>query len=58
MTALVDKVVMITGVAKGCGKVLAEASAAIVAAVRYLRSDDARDMTGTMLILDGGYTAQ
>jgi NAD(P)-dependent dehydrogenase (short-subunit alcohol dehydrogenase family) len=30
----------------------------LVAAVRYLCSDDARYMTGTMLILDGGYTAQ
>ena len=27
MTALADKVVMVTGVAKGCGKVLAEAFA-------------------------------
>jgi NAD(P)-dependent dehydrogenase (short-subunit alcohol dehydrogenase family) len=29
-----------------------------VAAVRYLCSDDARYVTGTMLVLDGGYTAQ
>jgi NAD(P)-dependent dehydrogenase (short-subunit alcohol dehydrogenase family) len=26
--------------------------------VRYLCSDDARYVTGSMLILDGGYTAQ
>jgi NAD(P)-dependent dehydrogenase (short-subunit alcohol dehydrogenase family) len=30
----------------------------LVAAVRYLCSDDARYMTGAMLTLDGGYTAQ
>ena len=30
----------------------------LVAAVRYLGSDDARYVTGSMLILDGGYTAQ
>jgi NAD(P)-dependent dehydrogenase (short-subunit alcohol dehydrogenase family) len=30
----------------------------LVAAVRYLLSDDARYVTGTMLVLDGGYTAQ
>jgi NAD(P)-dependent dehydrogenase (short-subunit alcohol dehydrogenase family) len=30
----------------------------LVAAVRYLCSDDARFVTGSMLILDGGYTAQ
>jgi NAD(P)-dependent dehydrogenase (short-subunit alcohol dehydrogenase family) len=30
----------------------------LVAAVRYLCSDDARFVTGTMLVLDGGYTAQ
>jgi NAD(P)-dependent dehydrogenase (short-subunit alcohol dehydrogenase family) len=30
----------------------------LVAAVRYLSSDDARYVTGTMLVLDGGYTAQ
>jgi NAD(P)-dependent dehydrogenase (short-subunit alcohol dehydrogenase family) len=30
----------------------------LVAAVRYLTSDDARYVTGTMLVLDGGYTAQ
>ena len=28
------------------------------AAVRYLCSDDVRSMTGTMLVLDGGDTAQ
>ena len=30
----------------------------LVAAVRYLCSDDARFVTGTELVLDGGYTAQ
>ena len=30
----------------------------LVAAVRYLSSDDARYVTGTMLVLDGGFTAQ
>ena len=30
----------------------------LVAAVRYLCSDEARHVTGTMLVLDGGYTAQ
>ena len=30
----------------------------LVAAVRYLCSDDARYVTVTMLVLDGGYTAQ
>jgi NAD(P)-dependent dehydrogenase (short-subunit alcohol dehydrogenase family) len=30
----------------------------LVAAVRYLCSDDARFVTGSMLVLDGGYTAQ
>ena len=30
----------------------------LVAAVRYLCSDDARFVTGTTLVLDGGYTAQ
>jgi NAD(P)-dependent dehydrogenase (short-subunit alcohol dehydrogenase family) len=30
----------------------------LVAAVRYLCSDDARYVTDTMLVLDGGYTAQ
>ena len=30
----------------------------LVAAVKYLCSDDARYVTGTMLVLDGGYTAQ
>ncbi len=29
----------------------------LVAAVRYLLSDDARFVTGTSLVLDGGYTA-
>jgi NAD(P)-dependent dehydrogenase (short-subunit alcohol dehydrogenase family) len=32
--------------------------AELVAAVRYLCSEDARYVTGTMLVLDGGYTAQ
>ncbi|WP_181781589.1 SDR family NAD(P)-dependent oxidoreductase [Pseudonocardia pini] len=32
--------------------------AELVAAVRYLLSDDARFVTGTTLVLDGGYTAQ
>jgi NAD(P)-dependent dehydrogenase (short-subunit alcohol dehydrogenase family) len=32
--------------------------AELVAAVRYLCSDDARFVTGTTLVLDGGYTAQ
>jgi NAD(P)-dependent dehydrogenase (short-subunit alcohol dehydrogenase family) len=32
--------------------------AELVAAVRYLLSDDARYVTGTTLVLDGGYTAQ
>jgi NAD(P)-dependent dehydrogenase (short-subunit alcohol dehydrogenase family) len=32
--------------------------AELVAAVRYLCSEDARFVTGTMLVLDGGYTAQ
>ncbi len=31
--------------------------AELVAAVRYLLSDDARFVTGTSLVLDGGYTA-
>jgi NAD(P)-dependent dehydrogenase (short-subunit alcohol dehydrogenase family) len=30
----------------------------LIAAVRYLCSEDARYVTGTMLVLDGGYTAQ
>jgi NAD(P)-dependent dehydrogenase (short-subunit alcohol dehydrogenase family) len=30
----------------------------LVAAVRYLCSDDARYVTGSVLILDGGYTTQ
>jgi NAD(P)-dependent dehydrogenase (short-subunit alcohol dehydrogenase family) len=30
----------------------------LLAAVRYLCSDDARYVTGTMLVLDGGFTAQ
>jgi NAD(P)-dependent dehydrogenase (short-subunit alcohol dehydrogenase family) len=30
----------------------------LVAAVRYVCSDDARYVTGSMLIVDGGYTAQ
>jgi len=30
----------------------------LAAAVRYLCSDDARFVTGSMLVLDGGYTAQ
>ena len=29
----------------------------VVAAVRYLCSGDARYVTGSMLVLDGGYTA-
>jgi NAD(P)-dependent dehydrogenase (short-subunit alcohol dehydrogenase family) len=32
--------------------------AELVAAVRYLLADDARFVTGTTLVLDGGYTAQ
>jgi NAD(P)-dependent dehydrogenase (short-subunit alcohol dehydrogenase family) len=32
--------------------------AELIAAVRYLCSDDARFVTGTTLVLDGGYTAQ
>jgi len=30
----------------------------LVAAVRYLCSDEARFCTGTTMVLDGGYTAQ
>jgi meso-butanediol dehydrogenase/(S,S)-butanediol dehydrogenase/diacetyl reductase len=30
----------------------------LVAAAMYLCSDEARDCTGTTLVLDGGYTAQ
>jgi NAD(P)-dependent dehydrogenase (short-subunit alcohol dehydrogenase family) len=30
----------------------------LCAAVRYLCSDDARFVTGTTLVLDGGFTAQ
>ena len=30
----------------------------IAATMRYLCSDDARFVTGSMLVLDGGYTAQ
>jgi len=32
-------------------------SAELCAAVRYLASDDARFLTGTTLVLDGGFTA-
>jgi NAD(P)-dependent dehydrogenase (short-subunit alcohol dehydrogenase family) len=69
---MAEKVVLITGVAHGCGRVLAESFAAegarvvgcdlgrpkeLVAAVRYVLSDDTRFVTGTSLVLDGGYTA-
>jgi NAD(P)-dependent dehydrogenase (short-subunit alcohol dehydrogenase family) len=67
-----DTVVLITGTARGCGAVLADAFAKsgatvvgrmgrpeeLVAAAMYLCSDEARFCTGTTLILDGGFTAQ
>jgi NAD(P)-dependent dehydrogenase (short-subunit alcohol dehydrogenase family) len=67
-----DKVVLITGTARGCGAVLAEAFAKsgatvvrrmgrpeeLVVAAMYLCSDELRFCTGTTLVLDWGFTAR
>jgi NAD(P)-dependent dehydrogenase (short-subunit alcohol dehydrogenase family) len=72
VASFADKVVLITGTARGCGEVparaFAEDGATVIgcdldaeageAVAEYLCSDAARFCTGTTLVLDGGFTAQ
>lgn len=59
MTALADKVVLVTGVARGCGKVLAQAFAADGAKVMGCDTDvDAGRATAAAARAAGGETVQ
>lgn len=65
MTRLNDKVAVVTGGANGLGSAIAArlvqegAGVAILAwGVVYLASDEARWVTGSELVIDGGYTAR